>query len=173
LLIGMARTIRGLVALEAGDPAAAIAQAEAVLAVGEPHGVLEPARVGPQALLGAARLATSDYDGAIAVLEPLAAAANAPSVLFPRRLAVATYASALLAVDRAEAALGWARRASEIPAEDIRSRVVTARVLARALAATGAREQARAAADEAVRLAYETQQVCERAATEAVRTRLG
>jgi class 3 adenylate cyclase/tetratricopeptide (TPR) repeat protein len=173
LLIGMARTIRGLVALEAGDPVAAIAQAEAVLAVGEPHGVLEPARVGPQALLGAARLATSDYDGAIAVLEPLAAAANAPSVLFPRRLAVATYASALLAVDRAEAALGWARRASEIPAEDIRSRVVTARVLARALAATGAREQARAAADEAVRLAYETQQVCERAATEAVRTRLG
>jgi class 3 adenylate cyclase/tetratricopeptide (TPR) repeat protein len=172
LLIGMARTIRGLVALEAGDPAAATAQAEAVLAVGEPHGVLEPARVGPQALLGAARLATSDYEGALAVLEPLAAAADAPSLLFPRRLAVASYASALLAVDRADEAVSWARRASAVPAEDVRSRVVTARVLARALAATGAVEQARATADEAVRLAYETQQVCERAATEAVRAQL-
>jgi class 3 adenylate cyclase/tetratricopeptide (TPR) repeat protein len=172
LLIGMARTIRGLVALEAGDPAAAITQAEAVLAVGEPHGVLEPARVGPQALLGAARMAISDYEGALAVLEPLAAAADAPSVLFPRRLAVATYASALLAVDRPDEAVSWARRASEIPAEDIRSRVVTARVLAKALAATGSLAQARATADEAVRFAYETQQVCERAATEAVRARL-
>jgi tetratricopeptide (TPR) repeat protein len=172
LLIGMARTIRGLVALEAGDPASAIAQAEAVLAVGEPHGVLEPARVGPQALLGAARLATSDNDGALAVLQPLALAADAPSVLFPRRLAVATYAAALLAADRPDEALSWARRAAAIPAEDIRSRTVTARVLAQTLAATGSVEQARAAADEAVRLAYETQQVCERAATEAVRARL-
>jgi class 3 adenylate cyclase/tetratricopeptide (TPR) repeat protein len=172
LLIGMVRTIQGLVALEAGEPAAAIAQAEAVLAVGEPHGVLEPARVGPRALLGAARMAISDYDGALAVLEPLAAAADAPSVLFPRRLAVATYASALLAVDRADEAVTWARRAASVPAEDIRSRAVTARVLARALAATGAADEARMAAAEAVRLAYATEQISERAATDAVHDRL-
>jgi class 3 adenylate cyclase/tetratricopeptide (TPR) repeat protein len=169
LLIGMARTIRGLVALEGGDPAAAIAQAEAVLAVGEPHGVLEPARVGPHTLLGAARLATSDCEGALAVLAPVAGADCSPSVLYPRRLAVATYASALLAAGRAGEALHWARRAGEVPAEDIRSRVVTARVLAQALAATGERDQARTAATEAVRLAYGTEQVSERAATEAVR----
>jgi tetratricopeptide (TPR) repeat protein len=168
LLIGMARTIRGLVALEAGDPAAAIAQAEAVLAVGQPHGVLEPARVGPHTLLGAARLAISDCEGALAVLAPVAEAAGSPSVLYPRRLAVATYASALLGVGRADEALHWARRATEVPAEDIRSRVVTARVMAQALAATGSREQARAAASEAARLAYETQQVSERALTDAV-----
>lgn len=173
LLVGMARTIRGLVALELGDPAAALAQAEAARAVDEPHGVLEPAQVGPQALLGAAKLATSDTAGALAVLEPLAQAADAPSLLFPRRLAVATYAAALLADGRPEEAVDWAKRANEVPAEDVRSRVVSARVLAQALAATGAREPARAAADEAVRLAYATAQVSERAATDAVRAALG
>jgi class 3 adenylate cyclase/tetratricopeptide (TPR) repeat protein len=173
LLIGLARTIRGLVALEAGDPVAAIAQAEWVLAVAEPHGALEPARVGPQALLGAARMAIADYPGALAVLAPLAAAADDPSVLFPRRQAVATYAAALLSAGRAEEAVSWAARADRVPAEDIRSRVVSARVLARALAATGELEPARVAADQAVRLAHSTQQVSERAATEAVRRRLG
>jgi tetratricopeptide (TPR) repeat protein len=173
LLIGAARTSRGLVALEAGDPGAAVAQAEEVLALAELHGVLEPARVGPQVLLGAARLAASDYDGALAALEPFAAAGDAPSVLFPRRQAVATYASAWLRAGRPDQALTWARRAMELPAEDIRSQVVSTRVLARALAANGSTDQARAAADEAVRLAYSTEQVSERAVTEAVRARLG
>jgi tetratricopeptide (TPR) repeat protein len=173
LLIGLARTIRGLVALESGDPAAAIAQAESVLAVAEPHGVREPARVGPQALLGAARMAISDHAGALAVLEPLAVAADAPSVLFPRRQAVASYAAALLAAGRADEAVTWARRAEQVPAEDIRSRVVAARVLARALAATGAVDDARVAATEAVRLAYATQQSSERAASDAVRRQVG
>ena len=172
LLIGLVRTIRGLVALDAGDPAQAIALAESVLVVGEPHGVLEPARVGPQALLGAARLALSDHTGALAVLEPLATAFDAPSVLFPRRQAVATYAAALLAAGRAGEAVEWARRAEQVPAEDIRSRVVSARVLARALAATGAAGPAQVAADEAVRLAYASQQASERSATEAVRRQL-
>jgi hypothetical protein len=161
------------VALEAGDPVAAIAQAESVLAVGDPHGVLEPARVGPRALLGTARLAISDQAGALAVLEPLAVAADAPSVLFPRRQAVATYAAALLAAGRAEEAVSWAERAEQVPAEDIRSRVVSARVLAQALAATGGGGPARAAADRAVRLAYASQQVSERAATDEVRRQLG
>jgi class 3 adenylate cyclase/tetratricopeptide (TPR) repeat protein len=173
LLIGMVRTIRGLVALETGDPATAVAQAESVLAVAEPHGALEPARVGPLALLGAARMALSDHPGALAVLEPLARAADAPSVLFPRRQAVASYAAALLAAGRAEEAVTWAQRASQVPAEDIRSRVVSARVLARALAATGATGPARVAADQAVQLAYATEQASERAATEAVRRLLG
>jgi hypothetical protein len=51
--------------------------------------------------------------------------------------------------------------------------VVSARVLARALAATGALAEARAAADEAVRMAYATQQVSERPATDSVRARMG
>jgi ATP/maltotriose-dependent transcriptional regulator MalT len=178
LLIAMARTIRGQVALETGDPAAAIAQAQAVLALeagevgGEPPGVLEPAQVAPRVLLASAHLATSDHTAALAVLEPIASAAGAPSVLVSRRQAVATYASALLAAGRMEEAVSWAQRARQVPAEDIRSRVIAARVLAQTLTVTGACAEARAAADEAVRMAYATQQVSERATTDAVRAHL-
>jgi tetratricopeptide (TPR) repeat protein len=185
LLIAMARTIRGQVALEAGDPAAAIAQAQAVLALeagwsgsgrwvggGEPPGVLEQAQVAPRVLLASAHLATSDHTAALAVLEPIASAADAPSVLVSRRQAVATYASALLAAGRLEEAVSWAQRAGQVPAEDIRSRVIAARVLAQTLTVTGACAEARAAADEAVRMAYATQQVSERATTDAVRAHL-
>jgi hypothetical protein len=50
--------------------------------------------------------------------------------------------------------------------------VISYRVLAEALAANGADAEALAAADEAVRLAYSTQQTSERAAADAVRARL-
>lgn len=169
LLIGMARTIRGLVALESGDPVRAKAEAMAVLTAAEPHGFLEPAEVGPRVLLAQAHLALADHASALAVLAPVAAAADAPSLLLPRRQALAAYASAFLAAGRVADAVTWARRAQQAPAEDIRSRVISARVLARALAAAGAMDEARATADEAVRLAYSTEQVSERVATEAVR----
>jgi tetratricopeptide (TPR) repeat protein len=173
LLIGMARTIRGLVALESGEPDRAAALARSVLDVVEPHGALEPAQVGPRVLLASARLAEGDPEGALSVLKPVAEAADSPSLMFPRRQAVAIYAEALLAAGRADEALTWARRAEQVPAEDVRSRVVSARTLARALGAAGDLDSARAAADEAVRLAYATQQVSERAASDAVRTSLG
>ena len=57
LLLGMAHTIRGFALLDAGDPAAAEADAHTVLAVIKPHDVVEAARVGPRVLLGCARLA--------------------------------------------------------------------------------------------------------------------
>ena len=170
LLISMASTIRGWVALEAGDPAAAAARAEAVLAVGEPHGLLEPAQVAPRVLLASARLATSDYDGALAAL-----ARWSPPTVRRRCWSPAGRRSplrlGLLAAGRVEEAVGG-RSAQGAPGEDIRGRVVAGRVLAQALAAAGDREAARAAADEAVRLAYATQQVSERAATDAVRAAL-
>lgn len=172
LLISMARTLRGLVALDAGEAGAAAAHADAVLEVVEPHGALEPAQVGPRALSGLARLALGDREGALAALEAVAAAADSPSLLFPRRMAVAAYAEALLDTGRTGPAVEWARRAARVPAEDVRSRVTSARVLARALAAAGSTEEARTAADEAVRLAYATQFVPERAAAEAVRAAL-
>ena len=71
-------------------------------------------------------------------------------MLFPRRQAVAMYASALLAAGEPAEALRWARRSRELPAEDVRSRVVAARVMAQALAANGRLEEARVVADEAV-----------------------
>ena len=67
----------------------------------------------------------------------------------------------------------WAGRAVAAPAEDVRSRVAASRVLAEALAAAGEPTAARVAADEAVRLAYATQQASERAGADAVRERLG
>jgi class 3 adenylate cyclase/tetratricopeptide (TPR) repeat protein len=173
LLIGMARTIRGLVALDTGDAERAAELARSVLDVVEPHGALEPAQVGPRVLLAAAQLAGGDHRSALAVLAPIAAAIDSPSLLLPRRQAVATYAKALLAVGRNDEALAWAQRAEQVPAEDVRSRVVSARVLARAWARVGDVEQARVAADRAVQLAYATEQVSERAASDAFRAKLG
>jgi hypothetical protein len=164
----MARTIRGFVALEQGDAASAEADARAVLAVVEPHDVLESAQVGPRVLLAMARLASGDAPGAVALLADVAALADAPSLLFPRRHAVAGYAEALLAAGRPVEALDWARRAVEAPGEDVRSRVYADRVLARTLSAVGQHADAVVAASAAVAEAYATQQVSERVSAEAV-----
>jgi hypothetical protein len=50
LLIGMARTIRGLARAEPRRPGCGGADARAVLAVVEPHNVLDVAEVGPRVL---------------------------------------------------------------------------------------------------------------------------
>src|SRR6266487_4156100 len=96
LLIGMARTIRGFVFLDQGRVAEAEADARAVLAVVEPHDVLESAQVGPRVLLAMAFLGSGNVAGAVELLRPVAALAEEPSLLFPRRQAVASYALALL-----------------------------------------------------------------------------
>jgi class 3 adenylate cyclase/tetratricopeptide (TPR) repeat protein len=168
LLIGMARTTRGFVALDRGEVAAAAADARAVLDVVEPHDVEESAHVGPRALLAMTLLASGDATGACGLLADAAARVDEPSLLFPRRQAVAGYAEALLAAGRLDEALDWARRAFAAPGEDVRSRVRAGRVYARALAAVGHRPEALAAATAAVRVAYATQQVGERAAADAV-----
>jgi class 3 adenylate cyclase/tetratricopeptide (TPR) repeat protein len=168
LLIGVARTLRGLVALDRGEPDLAEVEARAVLAVVEPHDTLPAAQVGPRVLLACARLAADDAPAAVRLLAPIADEADDPSLLFSRRQAVASYANALLAAGRPGEALHWAGRAMEVPAEDVRSCVVSTRVLAEALAAAGRPAQALAVAREAVRLAYATQQVSERQNSDAV-----
>ncbi|HKD96882.1 MAG TPA: adenylate/guanylate cyclase domain-containing protein [Micromonosporaceae bacterium] len=168
LLIGMARTIRGFVQLDRGEPGAAEADARVVLNMVAPHNVFESAAVGSRVLLGAARLATGDVEAALAQLEPVAAAAEEPSMLLPRRLAVAAYAAALIAAGRVDEAVDWADRAALAPGEDIRSATTTARIRARALAAVGSLDAARAAAAEAVASAYATEQRSERAACDAL-----
>ena len=172
LLIGMSRTIRGFVSLDRGDPGAAEADARGVLKFVEPHGVLEPAQVGPRVLLALARQAQGDTATALALLSAVAAATDAPSLVFPRRHAVAAYAEVLLAAGRGADALVWAKRAVATPGEDVRSRVVAGRVLACALAVAGEGAEARIVAEAAVQEAYATQQVSERAAAEAVRAAL-
>jgi hypothetical protein len=85
---------------------------------------------------------------------------------------MARYASALLARGQHEQALDWAQRAVAAPAEDVRSQVIAACVLAEALDACGRRIEARASAEEAVRLAYATEQRSERAVADALRASL-
>ncbi|WP_433551889.1 adenylate/guanylate cyclase domain-containing protein [Micromonospora zamorensis] len=173
LLTGMAGTLRGFVALDMGDRETAERVARAVLTAVEPHNPQAPAQVAPRVLLATARLAAGDSATAVGLLAPVAtAAANAPSLLFSRRQTMAQYAAALLAHGQREQALDWARRAVTAPAEDVRSQVIAASVLAEALAACGQPTEALASADEAVRLAYATEQRSERAAADALRARL-
>jgi len=173
LLIGVARILRGLVALDRGQPELAEVEARAVLAVVEPHDALPAAQVGPRVLLACARLARDDAATAAQILAPIAQAAHGPSLLFSRRQAVTAYARALLGDGRVDEAVDWARRALDVPAEDVRGRVVATRVLAEALAAAGRSAEALDTAQEAVRLAYATQQVSERASVTELLRRLG
>jgi class 3 adenylate cyclase/tetratricopeptide (TPR) repeat protein len=173
LLVAMAGTVRGFVHLELDDPAAAAADADRVLSRMASHSVLPAVRVGPRALRALADLAAGDTGRALGELSDIAADATEPSVLFPRRQAVAGYAQALLAAGRRGEALSWARRAAELPAEDVRSRVVAGRVLASALAAGGERDEALEVAADAVREAYGTQQTSERVAADATLAAVG
>jgi class 3 adenylate cyclase/tetratricopeptide (TPR) repeat protein len=166
LLIGMARTIRGFVSLDRGDPAAAEEDAHAVLAVVEPHNVFEPAQVGPRVLLGAARLAAGDTPSALRLLAPVAAEPDGAALLFPRRQGVALYAAALRCSGNSDEALAQAKQAAAMPGEDVRSRVVALRELATTLAATGCRVEAREVAQQAVEAAYATAQASERTASD-------
>ncbi|GIF11246.1 adenylate/guanylate cyclase domain-containing protein [Actinoplanes teichomyceticus] len=172
LLLGMAGTLHGFVALQRGDLATAEADARRVMTSVEPHNSLAPAQVGPRVLLAEARTRAGDAATAVGLLAPIASDTSAPSLLFSRRHALASYASALLAEGRVESALTWIERAREVPAEDVRSGVLAAMVRARVLAASDRYVQARAAAEEAVRLAYATEQASERAAAEELRDTL-
>ena len=172
LLLGMAGTVRGFVALHRGDLAGAEADARRVMTAVEPHNPMAPAQVGPRVLLAEARLRAGDAKTAIGLLAPIATDTAVPSLLFSRRHALASYASALLADGRVDAALTWIGRARAVRAEDVRSGVTTAMVNARVLAAADRCEDARAAAEEAVRLAYATEQVSERVAAEELRAAL-
>ncbi|GAA1699227.1 hypothetical protein GCM10009765_55790 [Fodinicola feengrottensis] len=172
LTFGVARTLLGYCKLDAGDAAAAEADARATLDLITPLQVTEAAAVGPVVLLARARRAQGDLDEAISLLTDVAKAAASPSLVFPRRQALAHYAAMLVDAGRAEEALSWAQRAGDVPAEDVRSRVVAARALAKALAATGATQLACEAMREACALAYSTEQVSERAATDGLADRL-
>jgi tetratricopeptide (TPR) repeat protein len=171
LLLGMAGTLRGFAYLQLGDIAAAEADARRVMTAVEPHNPLAPAQVGPRVLLAEARLRSGDAATAIGLLAPIASDTSG-SLLFSRRHALASYASALLADGRVDTALAWINRAQEIPAEDVRSGVVAAMVRARVLAASDRCEEAGQAAEEAVLLAYATEQSSERAAAEELRDTL-
>jgi class 3 adenylate cyclase/tetratricopeptide (TPR) repeat protein len=172
LLLGMAGTMRGLVALQSGDLELAEADARRVMAAVEPHNPLAPAQVGPRVLLAEARIRVGDAATAIGLLAPIASDTGSPSLLFSRRHALASYSSALLADGRVTEALTWIERAREAKSEDVRSGVLAEMTYARVLAAADRCEQARQAAEQAVLLSYATEQASERAAAEELRATL-
>jgi len=172
LTVGIAQTLRGYCRLDSGDAAGAEADARATLEMLAPLEVEEPVRVGPTVLLAQASRDSGDLETALALLAGVVEAAGSPSLVFPRRQALAHYAGVLLDAGRVEEALTWARRAQQVPAEDVRSRVIAGRVLASAYDAAGDHEAAVLAAKDAVQLAYATEQVSERAASDAVHDRL-
>ncbi|GIM95045.1 adenylate/guanylate cyclase domain-containing protein [Paractinoplanes toevensis] len=172
LLLGMAGTLRGFVSLHRGDLALAEEDARRVIAAVEPHNPLAPAQVGPRVLLAEARARAGDAATAIGLLAPIASDTGAPSLLFSRRHALTAYASALLADGRVHEALSWIERAREAESEDVRSGVLAAMVRARVLAAADRCEEAAEAAEEAVLLAYATEQASERVAAEELRATL-
>ena len=173
LTVGLAATVLGYALLDAGKPAEAEELARTTLEVLAPLELAEAAGVGPVVLLAQARRAQGDLDRALGLLADVAARGGTPSLIFPRRQALAHYAGTVLAAGRVGEAVEWAERAQEVPAEDVRSRVIAWRALASARAAAGDLPGAREAAGEAHALAYATEQVSERAATDAVLERLG
>ncbi|MGH3743059.1 MAG: adenylate/guanylate cyclase domain-containing protein, partial [Micromonosporaceae bacterium] len=113
-----------------------------------------------------------DADASLDVLAGVMEEQAGESLIFPWRRAVSAQAAALLAAGRAVEAVSAAERAVATPAEDVRSAVVSHRVHAEALAATGELESARQAARRAVDLAYGTELVNERAAADELLARL-
>ncbi len=127
----------------------------------EPH-----AGLGATVLLAQVLRARGQTGQALAELDAALALADVPGLLFPRRQALAHRAGTLVELGRTQEALAAAREAVACPAEDVRAQVLALRVLGTALAATGEREQARAAYGQAVEVARSTGQRSEVAASE-------
>ena len=130
----------------------------------EPHAAL-----GARVLLAQVWRRRGQLDEAVAELDAaLAAAGEAPGLLFPRRQALAHRAGTLLDLGRVPEAVASAREAVATPAEDLRSQVLGLRALGSALRAAGDETAAVAALTEALALARSTGFRSEVAATEAV-----
>jgi Flp pilus assembly protein TadD len=133
---------------------------------------LEPgALVGLRVLLAQAMRARGRLDDALPLLRE-AEAVREESLIFPRRQALAHLAGAIAETGDARAALRMANAALQVPAEDVRSRVVALRVLATCLEQCGDPAAARFAARQALALAGATEMTSELAATKAVLDRV-
>jgi class 3 adenylate cyclase/tetratricopeptide (TPR) repeat protein len=118
----------------------------------EPHAAL-----GARVLLAQVLRRRGQLLEAVAELDAaLAAAGQAPGLLFPRRQALAHRAGTLLDLGRADEALASAREAVATPAEDNRSQVLGLRALGSALRAGGDEPAAVAALTSALELARST-----------------
>jgi class 3 adenylate cyclase/tetratricopeptide (TPR) repeat protein len=127
----------------------------------------------PQATLGARVLLAQvlrrrgEPDRALAELDSaLAAAGEAPGLLFSRRQALAHRAGTLVDLGRVDEAVEAAREAVATPAEDVRSEVLALRALGTALRAHGEQDEGTKALERALEVARSTGQTSEVGATE-------
>jgi class 3 adenylate cyclase/tetratricopeptide (TPR) repeat protein len=169
---GLALGVLGYCRLDVGD--AAGAQSAAELALGQLSGMdLEPgALIGLRVLLAQALRAQGRLDDALTLLAE-AEALRDGSLVFPRRQALAHLAGALAEAGRLTEALATASAALAVPAEDVRSRVVSLRVLAACLAESGDEPAATFALRQARALAGATEMRSELPATERALASLG
>ena len=161
----LALSALGYCHLDRGDAVEAEKAASRALERVQGMDLKAPAFVGPKVLLAQAWRAQGRVADALAVLEEAAATTEAPSLIFPRRQALAHCAGALLESGRAEEALAVIHHAFEVPAEDVRSRVVALRVLGNCYVACGDAPAARMALRQALALATATESISEIAAT--------
>lgn len=141
----------GLLQLDRGDVKAAAAAASKAEALADGLDLLDSALMALRVLRARVLRARGRLPEAAELLST-ALGAEVPSLLFPRRQALAHLAAVFLEQGDPEGALATIMRALSTPAEDVRSQVVTQRVLAQVLRAGGDVEGAAAAAAEALRL---------------------
>ncbi|MGE5763726.1 MAG: adenylate/guanylate cyclase domain-containing protein [Mycobacterium leprae] len=153
VVASFALVLLGYCHLDRGEVGAA--ESAAARAVGVLGGLeLEPhAVVGASVLLAHVLRARGQRDRSLALLEEAAAATAEPTLLFPRRQALAHWAAALLDAGRVAQARAAVNRARREPGEDVPSAVLTLRVHAAVCEAEGDGPGARAALVEALALA--------------------
>jgi class 3 adenylate cyclase/tetratricopeptide (TPR) repeat protein len=161
----LARAMLGYCRLDLGDAHGAESVARDAIGLLEGLDVRPAALVGLRVLLAQALRRRGDVADALLLLEEGRREQEA-TLLFPRRQALAHLAGAMVESGRAVDALPVLREAFAAPAEDVRSRVVTLRVLAQALADVGDEPAARTALRQALALAMSTEMTSEVAATE-------
>jgi class 3 adenylate cyclase/tetratricopeptide (TPR) repeat protein len=165
LLAAFAMGAMGYCRLDLGDSGGAASAANRALAQLADIEVRPGALVGLRVLLAQAKRAQGETEAA-AVLLREAQVVHDGSLAFPRRQALAHLAGVLLELGQPEEALAVVHQAMREPAEDLRSRIVTLRVLGACLAAAADRPAAQVAVRAAVALSSSTEMRSELAASQ-------
>jgi tetratricopeptide (TPR) repeat protein len=156
LLSAFAMGAIGYCRLDLGDANGAAAAATRALDALAGVDVRPGALVGLRVLLAQAKRARGETVEAVALLRE-AQVVDDSSLAFPRRQALAHLAGALLELGEPEEALAVVHQAMAQPAQDLRSRIVTLRVLGACLAAAADQPAARVALRQAVALSRSTE----------------
>jgi tetratricopeptide (TPR) repeat protein len=169
----LATGILGYAYLDANDTAAAERAVTEAVTIGSGLDLEAHAVLGVEVLRAQLLRARGDLEDALKILDHVDSEAGAPSLLFPRRQALAHHAGALLDLGRVDEAADMVDRALECAGEDIRSSVVTMRVLAAVRTAQGRADDAAEAIAAAYELASTSGYRTEVALTERTAGRLG